>query len=196
MQCWFNILQTDHAWIRFTSFNECTDNILSSHFDVIKPTGVYYDGFSSPLVNTFHLKNRVSTGFVTDNYLLPDNVNFYNVEVKKGVAPAVIQPPIPPAVESYFNGNPPPHPANSFKQCKDVVHNGKGTKIDGPDIVRFIHSCRLDKNPILYGLFSYDIPQIYKDPKNNTEHEFCKINQSSETIGVVKNSTHKISKII
>lgn len=136
-------------------------------FQVIKPTGVFIEKINTPITNEIgmHEQYRVSAGFFANTYILPDNVNFYNVTFQEdNCAPSLVEgeyflsPPVIPSINHI--------PALEVK-ASDMVHPNKGTLLPFPDKIEFKWKCRSDKDPALQGTYNYDIIQYFKDETAN-----------------------------
>ena len=160
-------------------------------FQVIAPNGMFFDNNTANTtypMNIYHLNNRVSAGYHSDSYLLPANVNFYNIRIREGHANGVINGP-------YFTGVPAPHLDNAYIGMTDVVHPTKGTYVGFADRIRLIHSCRDNINPELPGTISYDIPNYYENPIGPLPDVwFINTLQRGNNVGGEANSTYIISK--
>lgn len=119
-----------------------------------------------------HAANSPSIGFYADQYLLPDNVNFYNISTAEGIAPVVVQPTPVNYFKNVIDSGYPlnDHPAGSWVANTSEVVAGKGTKVSQVDIPLLIGPCINSgaipgiPNPTPYvaadvdGIAYYDIP--------------------------------------
>lgn len=143
---------------------ECGTNIvLTVQFDVITPESVFLelDNFVNGAPGRTHEQYRVSAGMVAKTYIMPDDVNFYNVTFQEdNVMPTINGPYFVPADMV-------PHiPANPV-QASDIVFPNKGTRLPNQDIISSYNYCRLSpgipnsRDASLRGSYKYDITQYY-----------------------------------
>ena len=139
-----------------------------------------------------HFVNRVSAGYHAKMYFMPDNVNFYNCRhVEQDNLPNYVTgdyhllPPITP----LFSHSPSTEPG----LLTDEVWPGKGTRLEGTDFIGFNFWCRGDKDPSLFGVYSYRIGQFVVD-EYGLDHGMDIVNQTSINIGGVANSEFNLDK--
>ena len=165
---------------------------LVIEFDVITPTGIYFDNFAQEphCPDIYHYKYRPSCGYSADSYFMPDNVNFYNNQIKEDFVEGE-------ADGDYFSGTSiiiPPHMANAYVECTERVVPGKGTKISIADDLYSEFVCRTIINPNLYGRIDWDIPNRYYNRCDFTDVYFTNTLQSATNIGGIDNPEFTLQK--
>jgi hypothetical protein len=129
-----------------------TGGTLTLAFTVIAPSGVHMDRYLHTKIK--HTKDRPDSGIQTQFYLLPDTVNFYNVQFHEVDVGAVCS-----GVYTPFNGvGHDPAPA-TLTLSKTVV-KGKGTKANAMDEV--YSGDPGTAPPFTPGSIVYSIPYEYK----------------------------------
>jgi hypothetical protein len=121
-------------------------------FDVIAPDNVHMDRLTGSGVR--HMQDRPDSGIVVQPFVLPDTVNFYNVQIQevdvKAVADGVFQP---------YNGfGHDPHPVTAT--LSNTVVSGKGTQSNSGDCVD--SGDPGTPPPFTPGSITFDIPYEYK----------------------------------
>lgn len=137
--------------------SSCNRNLVLE-FEVVAPNGIYIERIPTPITGEegIHEQYRVSCGYLANIYILPDNVNFYNVTFQEGTCmPSRVDGP-------YHAGRPlalhvPADPTEATK----FVSPGKGTQLKNPDEIYFGFDCRARTNPSLEGVYNYEIDQFY-----------------------------------
>lgn len=164
---------------------------LELEFEVVAPNDMYFDNSSitPPCPGNPHLQFWPSAGYFADNYLLPDDVNFYNVLIREKEAPINVS-------GIYFLLGQPfnPHPANAYGRCTSIVVPGKGTKVLDEDHIYMEFYCRQHRDPFLPGTIWYNIDTEYRDLKNNMDIKFTTVLQAGENIGFSTNPKFTTSK--
>ncbi len=176
---------------------------LMIEFDIITPEATFLqlDDFPNGDLGV-HEKDRVSAGFVANVFILPDDVNFYNVKFQEG-------DPMPEISGDYFveadriiHNPSPPH------QASDMVYPGKGTKLANNDLISFYFYCDGDgdneRDAGQTGTYKYDIEYYYVNestepdaavPFDILDQDFGNINNAATPPGNPKNLTSKRSRV-
>lgn len=173
--------------------SECPDDVLRIDFEVIAPSGIYFDDSAQHpyCPGIHHYQFRPSGGYFADSYLLPDIVNFYNVAIKEGQVAGV-------ATGSYFQNfsiSIPDHEANTYVPSLETVFRGKGTKIGLPDNIYVEFVCRSIRDPNLQGTIGWDIENFYWNETDQVDVPFTHTLQQGENIGGSSDPKFIISKV-
>jgi outer membrane protein OmpA-like peptidoglycan-associated protein len=134
-------------------------------FTVIAPSGVLRDRF--PATGIKHKQDRPDSGIQTQSFLLPDTVNFYNVQYHEVDVPAVAN-----GVYVRFNGvGHDPHPAtisvvNTVVPRKGTGPNGRDSAYSGDPGT---------PAPFAPGSITFSIPYEYK-VGSGAFHRFATVN--------------------
>ena len=176
--------------------NPSCNTTLELEFEVVAPKSVYFDNLSiqnpDPCYSQVgHTFKRPGASFFSDNYLLPDDVNFYNNYVAESGDPATYIGP-------YFAGSGivvPPHPVTAYVMANDIVVPGKGTLVKYDDIeINFL--CDKFRDPKLSGEVQYIIGQFYLDFKANVGVLIEDVLQSGENNGTISGSSNLYFNLI
>ena len=137
-------------------------------FSVIPPSSVYMSRYLGTGIK--HTQNRPDSGIQTRLYLLPDNVNFFNVQIRE-----VDVPGVGTGVYSPFNGvSHSPHPATI--PLNNIVVPSKGTQVNGKDTV--YSGDPMTPAPFAPGAIAFAIPYEYK-VGSGSFHRFATVTQTS-----------------
>ena len=140
---------------------------------MIAPSNVHMDRY--PGTGIKHKLNRPNSGIQTLPFLLPDTVNFYNVQFHEVDIAAVCT-----GVYTPFNGvGHDAHPATLA--TTDTVVGGKGTQTAAKDTV--YSGDPGTAAPFTPGNITYNIPYEYKVGSGFAFHRFATVTQMS-TLGV------------
>jgi hypothetical protein len=138
----------------------CTATIT---FNIIAPTGVRMER-----IDVLHQQNKPNIGMHTKIYILPDTVNFHQIQIKEldvnGVASGIY------SCKSGVGHSPGPDPTDLLT----TVRAGFGTRVDGDDTV-FSGYCAASPNAGV-GSSSWAIPWHYA-LRGGTFRKFTTVNQ-------------------
>ncbi len=172
---------------------------LQVWYNIIAPNDIYFDNTSTNpsctasqaahAMYVIHHYGYPSGGLNSDNYLLPETVNFYNVRVKEGTAPGVLN-----GLYWLPTDNPTAHPANNYISCSSMVYPGKGTKVSADDDIFYEFKCKNVRTPIDPGSASHTIPMYYRDEVTGGDIFMFNVIQSGENHGGPGNPNFTVSK--
>jgi hypothetical protein len=135
-------------------------------FTVVAPSGLHRDRF--PGTGIKHTKDFPDSGIQTQSFLLPDTVNFLNVQYREVDVPAVANG----AYSCHSGTGHDAHPATI--QVANTVTSGKGTGPNGRDSAYSGH-CG-GSAPFTPGSISFAIPYEYK-VGSGSFHRFATVDQ-------------------
>lgn len=169
--------------------NSSCESTLRITFNVIEPNGVYFDEIQQlnidiesgiACIGINHILNRPSAGFQAKYYILPDNVNFYNIEFQEGRAAGEFDGTY---WEGYNTNSYPEHKEWPFrsKTKSDQVFPGKGT-FGGVDNIYLEFLCARDRDPTRPGSVTYKIPWRYA-LADGSKKTFATAVQRGENLG-------------
>ena len=119
---------------------------------VVKPSGGFV--VKKPSSNIWHIQNHLSVGLLTDFYITPDDVSFYNVDFKEGSCP-------PGEAVGMLSGM---GEHQAWGTWYDIIGNGEN-KVDLPantDCAQMYSDEVTDVSQYSYGSAYWDIPWKYK----------------------------------
>lgn len=188
--------------IRFTAPSEGDNTTVTAavsgserevEFEVIEPTDVFFENMAGSLIGGAPpVQMYYMISYYPDVYILPDNVNFYRIEVCEGYAqthtdPGYFRDYTPPHHTSWENS---PRPINSM-----TVVSGKGTMASwdqGDTIGGATENVRAV--PPRSGYAYWDIPWKYR-VANGSLKEFKIVRQDYRiTANSTNNVTFRITK--
>jgi peptidoglycan hydrolase-like protein with peptidoglycan-binding domain len=143
-----------------------TAGTATKRFTVIAPNGIHMDRF--PGTGIRHTHNQPDSGIQTRPFLLPDTVNFSNVQYREVDVPATASGPW----TCHIGVGHDPHPATLT--CSDTVIAGKGTRANARDTVYSGHCGGTP--PFTPGHITFNIPNEYK-VGSGSFHRFTTVTQ-------------------
>lgn len=176
---------------RITGCVSCPDPTnLEVEFEIIQPTGVYFEPIApcseGPVL---HDHNYPSAGYVANIYLMPDDVNFYNVETKElgtsnagngevSLGGTTCDGPYYASSNMSCSGHP---AATSWIPFTNTVVPGKGTKTMATDRIYMLLRCKNNADATLAGYKLWEIGWVYR--RGTDEVPFSIVEQRGENFG-------------